>query len=698
VSNPALFAVAGLASAGVVLFGALAEAATPAPFRTIADCAAQCRYVGVASGSSRPGLWDHGVYPEAVEIMDCLDEAHPCTNVVVCGAAQLFKTEIGLNFMAHTIIDDPCGFIFATSTMSDLREFAGTKFQGMVDDSPEIKKRVFGIVEKSGQGSNASSKRFKGGSIAMVTASSSRGLQAKSNRKGWGDEVAEWPLDVGGRGSPVDQMRTRADAQYNAKFLWTSTPKDLPDCQITKMLEAGDYRVRYHQCPQCEDWTDWRFEDLSDDLGTPHLTCRACGYPIPEAQKTRIRAAGKWIKVYKVLDEEGQEDPNNPSPPDIIANDEIEMWHGRTSAGREPSFTFNQLISTFKPWSKLLAEGRAAEKGDIAAKKVFSQQKLGRAFNPDTESADVDLLLASCGRFTPARGRVPKWACRLTLAVDVQGNRLEWAAWAWGPNGTGARIDWGEIEGDPTRTKVWSTLDSDVVPKKWKSDHLIDLAADGIAIDSGGQDGVTPQVYGFVGRRAGLYAIKGDKGITPQSSYFWRAPKTMRAKLSGRTVSTALFFVANGETKTVIASGLRLSTQAAAEEEFQVGGLYLTEGTTLEHIKQLTAEVFVPAAQPNGRGTWERKAGQANEQLDLCRMAFALNWHQTNSWDSARWQREFVARAKPVDQIDAPPMLEMMLAQGEPKPAPVVVPLNPVAAPTRPARPKLTTIGGFFNR
>ncbi|CAN1564513.1 COG5525 Phage terminase, large subunit GpA [Caulobacteraceae bacterium] len=694
----ALLSVAGTASAAHVVFGALAQVAKPAPFRRVAECASQERFVGAASGSSRPGLWDNSVYPEAVEIMDCLDETHPATNVIVCGAAQLFKTEVGLNFMAHTILDDPCGFIFATSTIGDLREFTGTKFQGMIDDSPALKKRVFGIVEKSAQGSNATSKRFKGGSIAMVTASSSRGLQAKSNRKGWGDEVAEWPLDVGGRGSPVDQMRTRSDAQYNAKFLWTSTPKDLPDCKITQMLEAGDFRVRFHQCPQCTDWTDWRFEDLAEVAGSPHLVCRSCGYPIPEGQKNKLRAHGKWIKTYKVLDDEGQEDSSNPSPPEIIPDAEIERWHKRSSAGRDPSFTFNQIISAFKPWDKLMKEGREAEAGDTAKKKVFSQQKLGRAWNPDTESADAELLHASVGKFTPARGRVPRWACRLTLAVDVQGNRLEWAAWAWGPNDTGARIDWGEIDGDPTRRAVWSKLDTDILPRKWPSDHLIDLAADGVAIDSGGQEGVTPQVYGFVGRRPGLFAMKGDTGIQPQASYLWRAPKVARAKLAGRTVSTNLYFLANGETKSLIASGLRLSIQAADEQEFQAGGLYLTAETSLEHVKQLTAEVFTPSSRPGGRGSWERKAGQANEQLDLARMAFALNWHQTRVWDGERWQREFIARARPADALDAPPMLEMMMAQGEAPPPPVVVPLNPGAAlPARP-RPKLTKIGGFFDR
>jgi phage terminase large subunit GpA-like protein len=692
-------AIEGLASATFVLFSALAQAATPAPFRSIAQCAADERHVGTASGSARPGKWDNSVYPEAVEIMDCLDETHPCRTVTVCGAAQLFKTEIGLNFMAHTIIDDPCGFLFATSTIGDLREFTGTKFQGMVDDSPALKHRVLGLVEKSGAGSNAASKRFRGGNISMTTASSSRGLQAKSNRKGWGDEVAEWPLDVGGRGSPMDQMMVRADAQYNAKFLFTSTPKTLPDCQITAKLEAGDYRIRYHQCPQCTDWTDWRFEDLNDDLGAPHLICRSCGFPIPEAQKNRIRANGRWIKVYKVLNEDGQESQSNPSPPEIIPDAEIDHWHGRTSAGRDPSFTFNQLISAFKGWGRLIAEGRAAEAGDIAAKKTFSQQKLGRAWDPDTESADAEILYAARGKFCGERGMVPSWACRITLGVDVQGNRLEWAAYAWGPQMSGARFDWGEIEGDPTRRAVWQKLDADIVPKKWPSRHLIDLAADGIGIDSGGQEGVTPQVYGFVGRRAGLYAMKGDTGAQPQTTYFWRAPKVARAKLAGRTVSTTLYFMANHETKSAIAGALRASIMAAEEKEFIPGGIYLTADTSLEHVKQLTAERYVPppATRPHGRGTWQRAVGQANEQLDMCRMAFGLHWHQTQSWDAGRWQREFIARAKPPETADAPPMLEMMMSQIGVAPV-VALPQNPNPEPAAPRRPTLTKIGGFFDR
>jgi phage terminase large subunit GpA-like protein len=192
--------------------------------------------------------------------------------------------------------------------------------------------------------------------------------------------------------------------------------------------------------------------------------------------------------------------------------------------------------------------------------------------------------------------------------------------------------------------------------------------------------------------------MKGDTGLQPQASYVWRAPKVARAKLAGRTVSTNLYFLANGETKSLIASGLRLSIQAAEEQEFLAGGLYLTAETSLEHVKQLTAEVFTPSARPGGRGSWERKAGQANEQLDMARIAFGLNWHQTRVWDQERWQREFIARAKPAAVADAPPMLEMMMAQGEALPPPVVVPLNPGAAPRQAPRRQLTKIGGFFDR
>jgi phage terminase large subunit GpA-like protein len=686
----------GLASATACIFGAVAEAATPAPFRTVAAWAQEARYV---RDSPRPGKWDNEFVPEAVEIMDCLDETHPARNVWVVGSAQFVKTEVGLNFVGHTIEDDPCGFILALPSLNELKIFNDTKLQSMIDATKTLNTRVLGLVERSGNGSSTYFKKFRGGYISLVTASSSKGLQARSCPKGWGDEVTGFPADVGGRGSPIKQIVTRGDAFAKSKFLWTSTPGELPGCVATKGLEGSDYRIRYHECPHCGDWTNWLVEDLVETGDQVAIAPRCCGALIHENQKTAIRKAGRWIKVYEDLLEDGTHNPANPSPPEVIPGDQIDAWHARPSNGREPGFTFNQTLSPLKPWSVLFAESQEAEKGSAADKKTFCQQKKGLAWDPDTESADADILFAARGKFVGERGVVPSWACRITLGVDVQGNRLEWAAYAWGPQMSGARFDWGEIDGDPTRRLVWQKLDADIVPKKWSSRHLIDLAADGIGIDSGGQDGVTPQVYGFVGRRAGLYAMKGDTGAQAQSSYLWRSPKVARAKLAGRTVSTTLFLLANNETKSAIAGALRASIVAADEKEFIPGGIYLTSDTTLEHVKQLTAERYVPppATRPHGRGTWQRAVGQANEQLDLCRMAFGLNWHQTQAWDSARWQREFIARAKPPETADAPPMLEMMMAQVEVAPA-VALPQNPTPHPTAPRRPTLTKIGGIFDR
>lgn len=684
-------ALAGLASATAAIFGTIAEAAAPAPQRGVAQWAQEVREIAAETGTPRPGKWDNAFVPEGVEIMDCLDEAHPAREVVVMGSSQFIKTEIGLNFLGHTITDDPCGVLVVMPSLDEMRLFNSTKFDPMVTATPELANRVLAVVERVGTGSTTSFKKFRGGFISITTASSSKGLQGRSCRKIFGDEVTEWPADVGGRGDPWEQAKTRADAQISAKFLAVSTPGILPDCRINKMYRKGDQRLRFHECPACHTWSDWRVSDLARQPdGSVALVCRACTHPIPEASKARIRAGAHWIKTYEDVDADGVVNEANPAPPELIPGDQIDRWRARGSAGRHPSFNFNQVLSPMKAWSVLLAEADAARAGDVLQRRTFRQQKEGLPFDPASESADADALQTAARAGLVRRGEIPAWAARITIGADVQGDRVTWGAFAWGPGLTGALIDWGDVEGDPTKGAVWAAVRADVLTRKWQGAHTVPLLADGFAVDSGGAAGVTPQVYQFAGALAGVFAVKGDKGQRERNEYWWRAEKPARVKTSeGKTVRCQLYLVANHETKAQISASLRVFEQAAAEGARMIpGGLYLPADLPLNKLRELTAERLEQprSARATARGQWVKAAGQANELLDCARYAFALNWYQTLGWTPDRWTREFTARARP-DQ-SAPPLLDLMLAQGDTAPAapaeaaPEAPASNPVAAAT----------------
>jgi phage terminase large subunit GpA-like protein len=684
-------AVAGLANPARVINRTLAKALTPRPFQSVADWAAARRVVSADTGSPRPGKWLNSVAPEAIEVMMCLDERHPARNVTVRGAAQMWKSEVGLNLIGRTIDQAPRAMILAFPSIEELRQYNTVKLTPMIQAS---KLPVFSLVERSQAGSTSTLKKFSGGFLSLITTSSAKGMQARSAGIVVGEEVSNWIDDPGGRGDPIVQLRTRADAYEDPKFYWSSTPGELPHCKITIQYDEGDQRIRYHECPHCGDWHPWAIEDLRWDGTSAALACRSCGSLIPDAMKDTLRQTARWVKTFRIVDADGVETGENRAPPEIIPATEIDRWslpgpggsEVRPSSGRDPSFGPSQLFSPFKSWTILLQEADAAAKGDLKVQKAFRQQKLGLPWDPNVEAADADALHAVRGRHVGARGTIPSWACRLTMAIDIGDDNLEWAVYAWGPGLTGARIDWGLIEGDPTKPVIYQKLNP-IVAKTWQGSHTRPLALDAVVIDSGGKAGTTPMVYAWAGRRMGVYAVKGDTGVQERSDLFWRAEKLSKKKTTGgRRAVTRLHFVANHETKALVSAGLKTTLAAAEAGQFFPGGLYFGPETSLESCKQLTAEVYKPSPRPHARGTWEKTGiAQRNEQLDLARYALSVHWWQTRGWDDARWTAEFAARAGAPDQPaqhDAP--LLALLEQAAPAAPAAPIAANPTGAPTAP--------------
>src|SRR6185312_8232527 len=103
----------------------------------------------------------------------------------------------------------------------------------------------------------------------------------------------------------------------------------------------------------------------------------------------------------------------------------------------------------------------------------------------------------------------------VTGGVDVQGNRLEWAVYAFAPGFTSWLIDKGVIEGDPNVPEVWAELDK-VFAKTWDDQHGKPWGLDALAVDSGY---LSNRVYAWVRKYVHtrkVFAIKGAPG--------WAAP------------------------------------------------------------------------------------------------------------------------------------------------------------------------------
>jgi phage terminase large subunit GpA-like protein len=626
---------------------ALVRAFTPDPLLTIAEWAQQRRVVGADSGSSAPGRWDNAKTPFAVEIMACLDADHPARTVTLKVASQICKSEVALNWICQTIDVDPAPMMLLLPSLDEIGKWNATKWEPALDAMPGLRRKVLEVVERSRAGSTSSFKKFRGGFLTITTASSSKGLQARSIKRGIGDEISEMPEDAGGRGDPIEQMMTRGDAHPDAKFLLASTPAELPSCRVTQRYDASDRREFYCPCPHCGDFQTLDFDRLvaAPELpGAAALPCAGCGVLLTELDKDALLAGGVWIRRHP-------DERAGPVPPPHFAAADLDAHRARGSAGRDPGFWLTQVYSPFKPWGRLLEEARDAEKKGGLALKLFRQQKLALAWDPATDAPDHEKLHEARGLFV-TRGVVPSWACLLTGACDVQNDRLEWAAYAWGPDKSGACIDWGVIEGDTLTDGPWIEL-AGVIGRRFPGEATTDLGFDAFGVDSGGGMGRTAKVYAFVRRSPGLKALKGSS--KPRDLPLVEGGQAWAKDARGKSVRAKIWLVGVHEVKHTIYAMLHRGLDAAAAGERQPWGLYFPHDASEEHFRQLTAEVFrAPRSQRAGAlGFWEKLPGRANEQLDLAVYAYALASSKgLERLSPSEWAALFAARAKPAE--DAP--------------------------------------------
>lgn len=213
---------------------------------------------------------------------------------------------------------------------------------------------------------------------------------------------------------------------------------------------------------------------------------------------------------------------------------------------------------------------------DPDALKVFWQQVLNRAWDPVSDAPDHKKLFEARGRFV-TRGIVPGWACELVCTADIQGDRIEWDAYAMGPDLSMARFDWGVIEVDPLREEAWAQL-ALVFARRYDGETTVELGFDVCGVDSGGKKGVTERVYRFVRGRPNVVALKGskDKEAVP----LLKGKRSVIRLEGGGSVTGQPYLVGGWGLKSAIYSMLQTSLEAEPGERLP-GGLYNPISTTM---------------------------------------------------------------------------------------------------------------------
>ena len=644
----------GLACAPAIVFGSVAESSRPPPDIDVAEWAETYRFVSAESGSAHPGRWSNALTEYAIEPMLACSPDSGVRRVAARMSAQTMKSELMLNTMFCRIHTRRGPMMLVLPSLEEINTFNRTKWRPNVRVTPEINVRVTPERARDETASTAKFKHFVGGYLVLASAGSSKDLQAKAARDLYFDELSEMETDTKKRGDPVDQARSRQDGQGDETFeLAVSTPKQLPDCRISIMVEAGCWYQYYVPCPHCGHYQMLTFDNFDASAVQPTFTCPANGCVIEETSKPEfLKYGGKggalrygwkekghpggaeWIATFK------SENKDNPSPPQHFPPEDLDKWLARETEGREPTFDMWQAYSTLKPWARIARGWRDAQ-GNVLKLKVFWQQVLARPFDEGGEAPDHEKLHLQRDH-SRNFGEVPFGYWILTGAADIQGDRIEAAVWAWGPSGASWCVAREVYKGKPTdeNDDCWKRL-ADFRSQTFEGENGFQFPIDLFAVDSGYS---ARTVYIFCNSRPSTLAVKGMPGRLLAAI---GAPSKIKAAPAqpGRKARPAALVYPIGAygLKQQLYAGLNGTLDGPNDDGvWPMGAVRYPHEMTQADCRQLTAESLTPVKKKDGSTelNWVKRAGEANEMLDIWVYSRAMaSQLKIDSYKREHWER-----------------------------------------------------------
>ena len=347
--------------------------------------------------------------------------------------------------------------------------------------------------------------------------------------------------------------------------------------------DNSDQRRYYIPCPECGNmdhikWKNIHWAKDADgkwDRSAPWLECEACKHEIPETDKRRMIAAGKWIA-------------------------------GNVHPG-VAGFHLNEMYSSTRTWSEIVEDHYEAM-GDTELRRVWVNTTLGETYEEKGRSISRHWLYSRREEY-PAE--VPMGAVVLTASCDVQDNRLEAQVRGWSGKSGGMeswRITYRVIWGNPAYDTVWQELDELLLNTQFQHESGARLGVSATCIDSAGHH--TQRVYEYcqTRKRHNIYPIVGRGGFgRPLVS----APSDKKRGRDTRKVT--LYTLGVDELKQSEYNRLEIAESGAGYCHFPA-----TDEFQEEYFKQLTSEeVYIRTVAGVATPAWRIKRGhRRNEVLD----------------------------------------------------------------------------------
>ena len=506
----------------------------------VADAVAQYMRVPMGAGNSVP--WDPLVAPYVIEPMNCL-ASREYDAVIFVGPARTGKT-IGLidGWVIYNVICDPADMLIIQMTEEKAREHSKKRLARTFRVSPEVVSRL----SPNKNDNNVYDRTFLAGNYLKIGWPSVNIMSSSDYKCVALTDYDRFPEDIDDEGDAFSlaSKRTTTFMSSGMTLVESSPGRDVKDVKwrrtspheappttgILSLYNRGDRRRWYWPCPHCGEYFQpcgdvvAGFRDIADPVlasEAAYIQCPSCSGRIMPEQKRELNGRGVWLRDGESINADGSRygDPRRSR----IAS----FWMEGPAAAYQ---TLSQLV-----YKLLTAEQEYETTGSEETLKTVINTDWGLPYLPRASMEQrKSELLEQRAEPVPSRS-VPDGVNFLVATVDVQaGRHRRFVVQVTGYGSRGERwiIDRynitqslrGDSDGESQRIdpasypEDWDVLLTDVFHKSWPlaSDPSQQMRLMAMAVDSGGEDGVTDNAYKFWRRcrRDGLgkriYLFKGD--------------------------------------------------------------------------------------------------------------------------------------------------------------------------------------------
>ncbi|ECC9952282.1 phage terminase large subunit family protein [Salmonella enterica subsp. enterica] len=506
----------------------------------VADAVAQYMRVPMGAGNSVP--WDPLVAPYVIEPMNCL-ASREYDAVIFVGPARTGKT-IGLidGWVVYNVVCDPSDMLIIQMTEEKAREHSKKRLARTFRVSPEVAERL----SQNRNDNNVYDRTFLAGNYLKIGWPSVNIMSSSDYKCVALTDYDRFPEDIDGEGDAFSLASKRTTTFMSSgmtlaesspgrdvkdvKWRRTSPHEAPPTTGILSLYNRGDRRRWYWPCPHCGEYFQpcgdvvAGFRDIADPVQASeaaYIQCPSCSGRIMPEQKRELNGRGVWLRDGESINADGSRygDPRRSR----IAS----FWIEGPAAAYQ---TLSQLV-----YKLLTAEQEYETTGSEETLKTVINTDWGQPYLPRSSLEQrKSELLEQRAEPVPSRS-VPDGVNFLVATVDVQaGRHRRFVVQVTGYGSRGERwiIDRynitqslrGDSDGESQRIdpasypEDWDVLLTDVFHKSWPlaSDPSQQMRLMAMAVDSGGEDGVTDNAYKFwrrcrrdgLGRR--IYLFKGD--------------------------------------------------------------------------------------------------------------------------------------------------------------------------------------------